>query len=57
MSYREAKKIVKNHPELVTEMVGVCDFDWLISCPQEEFNSFYCDYVSMAVENNPSLLD
>jgi len=58
MDFLTALKIVKNHPELRKDMAELfTDSISIIDSDDEEFEQFYCDFVSMAVENNPSLLD
>ena len=58
MDIYKASEITKKHRELEIQMCELfetaTDIDKL---PLSEFEEFYCDFVGMAVENFPSLLD
>lgn len=57
MDFLNAVEIVLNHPELRTGMAELLSNQDVLEIDDYEFEHFYCDFVSMAVENNPSLLD
>lgn len=60
MTYEEAKKIVHRNPDLYSQMGNCFNFleiDDILSLPDIEFKKFYTDFVEMAVEINPSLLE
>ena len=58
MDFNKACEIVSNHPELRKQMAEMFETSQdVINISDVEFEVFYCDFVSLAVENNPTLLD
>ncbi len=58
MSYKQAQDIVIKHPELRTQMGSLFENAAdIMAIPQEKFEAFYTEFVEMAVENFPELID